>query len=126
MSHTTALKAVQMLDKEILLHVAEQLKLEYIGDKKHPLFDGTSHEGHGFMLQGWKYPMVVNTETGNAAYDNYNGHWGNQVELDKLCQAYAAESNRRQAALQGYFVQSEYLDPETQDLIQTFETMHTA
>lgn len=122
MSHTTALKAVEMRDESILLQVAEQLKLKHLGMKEFTMYDSTKHTGHGFSLPGWREPVVINTTTGQAAYDNYGGHWGAQVELDKFCQAYAAESNRRQAAAQGYVMQEEYLS--NGDLVQTFESLH--
>jgi len=121
MSHTAALKAVEIRDAEILLQVAKEMKLEYVGHKEYTMYDGQKKVGHGFKLPGWSRELVINTEAGEASYDNYNGHWGNQLELDKLCQAYAAESNRRQAAMQGYAVQEEFL--ENGDLVQTFETM---
>lgn len=121
MSHTTALKAVEMRDESILLQVAEQLKLKHLGKKEFTMYDKTKAVGHGFELPGWSQPLVINTTTGQAAYDNFNGHWGGQVELDKLCQAYAAESNRRQAAAQGYVMQEQYLD--NGDLVQTFESL---
>lgn len=121
MSHTTALKAVEMRDESILLQVAEQLKLKALGKKEFTMFDQTKVTGHGFELPNWRQPLVINTTTGQAAYDNYGGSWGAQVELDKLCQAYAAESNRRQAAAQGYVMQEEYL--QNGDLVQTFESL---
>lgn len=122
MSHTTALKAVEMRDESILLHVAEQMKLKHLGKQEFTMFDQTKAVGHGFNLPNWSQPIVINTTTGQAAYDNYNGRWGAQVELDKLCQAYAAESNKRQAAAQGYVMQEEYL--ANGDLVQTFESLH--
>ncbi len=121
MSHTTALKSVEMRDESILLQVAEKLKLEHLDKREHTMYDQTKVTGHGFKLKGWSQPLVINTTTGQAAYDNFNGHWGGQVELDKLCQEYAAESNRRQAASQGYMIQEQYLD--NGDLVQTFESL---
>jgi hypothetical protein len=123
MSHTTALKAVEMRNEEVLLAAAKTLELQYIGNAEHTLYDRSKHVGHAFKLKGWNYPVVVNTQTGVAAYDNFNGSWGQQAELDRFVQEYAAESNRRQAAAQGYLIQEEFL--ENGDLVQTFESAHT-
>ncbi len=121
MSHTTALKAVEMRNVDILLAAAKKLDIQHLGHKEYTLYDGSKHTGHGFQLSGYKYPVIVNTETGIAACDTFNGSWGRQEEMDKFVQEYAAESNRRQALEQGYLVQEEYL--ENGDLVQSFETM---
>lgn len=121
MSHTTALKSVQMTDKNIILKVAEKLKLKFLGEREFTMYDRTKQYGMGFQLDGWSQPLVIDTKTGNAAYDNYNGSWGAQDELDKMVQEYAAESNRQQGALAGYYLQENYLP--NGDLVQEFETI---
>ena len=123
MSHTTALKAVEMRNTDILLATAKKLNIEHLGHKEYTLYDGSKHTGHGFQLKDYKYPVVIDTETGIAACDTFGGSWGKQEELDIFVQEYAAESNRRQALEQGYLVQEEYL--ENGDLVQSFETMAT-
>src|SRR4051812_23953691 len=52
------------------------------------LFSG---EATGLLvrLPGWLYPAVVDTATGQVAYDNYGGVWGPQDQLDRFRQAYA-------------------------------------
>lgn len=50
--------------------------------------DPTEHEGLLVQLPGWKFPVIINTKTGEAKMDNYNGVWGAQVELEKFTQLY--------------------------------------
>lgn len=53
-------------------------------------------------LPGWHYPAVVDPGTGEVRFDNYNGAWGSQSELDKLLQAYAVEKSRIEARRAGH------------------------
>ena len=55
-------------------------------------------------LPRWRYPLVCQTETGQLSYDNYQGAWGEPIELDKFLQAYAIEKTRLEAHKQGYDV----------------------
>ena len=52
-------------------------------------------------LPDWDYPAVANLATGELAYDNFNGYWGDRKELDRLLQAYAVEKCRIEARKQG-------------------------
>jgi len=63
-------------------------------------------EASGLLVQlpGWQYPVVIDTATGTARFDNYNGHWGSQVELDKLLQMYAVEKIRLESRAKGFTV----------------------
>jgi hypothetical protein len=63
--------------------------------------------GIGVQLPGWQYPIVCNTETGAVDFDNFNGSWGAQKELDKFLQAYAVEKARYEAQKGGYSVWEE-------------------
>jgi hypothetical protein len=60
-------------------------------------------------LPGWQYPIVIDTATGDIKYDNFNGHWGNQSQLDKLLQAYAAEKVRAEARRAGHGITEQQL-----------------
>jgi hypothetical protein len=55
-------------------------------------------------LPGWTYPAVIDPQTGDVKYDNFEGRWGNEKELDKLLQAYAVEVCRQEARKKGYQV----------------------
>ena len=40
-------------------------------------------------LPDWAYPAVIDTTTGQVYFDNFNGAWGDQVELDRFLQGVA-------------------------------------
>ena len=63
-----------------------------------------SATGWAVNLPNWHYPVVCDTATGQIHYDNFNGHWGKQQELDKFLQAYAVEKARIEARKHGHTV----------------------
>ena len=65
------------------------------------LFSG---EASGVLVElpGWKYPVVCKTETGQLAFDNYGGHWGEQAQLDRFLQGYAIEKAKAEARRAGH------------------------
>ena len=65
------------------------------------LFSGEA-TGLIVKLPGWTYPVVVDALTGTVRYDNYEGRWGEQQELDRLLQMYAVEKCRLEARAKGY------------------------
>lgn len=109
MSHVVKCK-VEMKNQSILEKAMEHLGLKNLGVKTHELYGGQSATGLGMSLPGWNFPVVVNLENGEAAYDNYNGSWGKQVELDKLVQRYSIEAALEQAVLSGYTVDEQQLE----------------
>ena len=58
---------------------------------------------------GWNYPAVIDILTGNVQFDNYEGHWGEQKELDRFLQAYAVERTKQEARKKGYSVSEQQL-----------------
>ncbi len=54
------------------------------------------------QLPQWRYPVVFDTARGQVQFDNFNGHWGDQAQLNKLLQAYAVEKARIEARRQGH------------------------
>jgi hypothetical protein len=72
------------------------------------LFSG---EATGLIVQlpDWRYPIVCNTADGEIRYDNYNGRWGDQTELDRFTQAYAIEKVRLEARRKGHGVTEQTL-----------------
>ena len=93
---------VQMKNKSALDLAIAELGLENLGDKTHTLYNNQKAKGVGVKLPDWNYPVVINTETGEAKYDNYGGSWGKQQELDKLVQRYSVEVSKEQAVAGGY------------------------
>ena len=55
------------------------------------LFSSTA-AGWAVQLPDWRYPVVADVNTGTLAYDNYNGRWGEQKQLDRFMQGYAVEA----------------------------------
>jgi hypothetical protein len=62
----------------------------------------TTATGLQVQLPGWNYPVVCDLSTGKAHYDNYGGVWGQEQELDRFLQAYAAESAKIEARRNGH------------------------
>jgi len=61
-------------------------------------------EGLAVQLPGWDYPAVANLASGELAYDNMNGYWGDGKELDRFLQAYAVEKTKIEARRRGHSV----------------------
>jgi hypothetical protein len=61
------------------------------------------------QLPRWNYPVVIDTDAGTVRFDNFNGHWGEQAQLDRLLQIYAVEKARAQAQRQGHRVSEQTL-----------------
>jgi hypothetical protein len=80
-----------------------------------PAVQGTAHlysgEATGLIVQlpGWQYPAVVDVLTGLVRYDNFNGCWGEQAQLDRFLQAYAIEKTRLEARRKGHTVSEQAL-----------------
>ncbi len=60
--------------------------------------------GQIVRLPGWQYAIVVDTADGKIHYDNFNGAWGKQEELDRLVQRYAVEKTLIEARRKGHSV----------------------
>lgn len=108
MSHIVQIKT-EVKDAAAVEAACRRLGLESPKAGHHVLFAGQSADGLAVKLPGWSYPAVFNVETGAAHYDNYNGHWGEQKELDKFLQAYAVEKAIYEAQKGGYSIFEETL-----------------
>ena len=60
-------------------------------------------------LRDWTYPTVIDTTTGQVHYDNYDGAWGDQAELDRFLQIYAVEKARIEARKKGHQITEQAL-----------------
>lgn len=78
-----------------------QLPLPVYGTAK--LFS-TSKTGWAVRLPQWNYPIVCDVNTGKVEFDNFEGRWGNPIELNKFLQAYAVERTKLEARRNGYAV----------------------
>jgi hypothetical protein len=73
------------------------------------LFSGQA-TGLLVQLPGWQYPAVVDVLTGLVRFDNFNGAWGAQAELDRFLQAYTVEKTRLEAKKRGHSVTEQALE----------------
>jgi hypothetical protein len=55
-------------------------------------------------------------QSGELAYDNFEGHWGDPAELDRLKQSYAVEKTKIEARKQGRYVSEQVLNDGTVQL----------
>ena len=60
--------------------------------------------GQIVRLPGWTYPVVFDTATGQIQYDNFAGNWGDECQLHKLLQRFAAEKAMLEAHRSGHAV----------------------
>lgn len=108
MSHIVQIKT-EVRDANAVSAACKRLGLKEPVAGHHVLFAGQSADGLAVQLPGWSYVAVFDVNTGAAHYDNYNGHWGEQKELDKFLQAYAIEKAIYEAQKGGYSVYEEAL-----------------
>lgn len=120
MSHTVQVKSTVLTNRDVLDRARTRLGLPSLTEGKHKLFGGSSIEGLALSLPGWNYPVVIDA-AGKAHYDNYNGAWGQEIELDKLIQAYTVEQAAEQCRNSGYSVEETV---EADGLIQLTATQY--
>lgn len=102
MSHIVTIKT-KVTDAAALDDACRRLGLEAPVQGTAKLFSSKA-TGLIVKLPGWTFPAVVDTASGEVKYDNYNGAWGKQDELDKLLQAYAIERAKSEARRVGHSV----------------------
>lgn len=102
MSHTVTIKT-EIRDAAAVRAACDRLRLPAPVQGKHQIYE-TEVEGLAVKLPDWYYPVVADLATGQVKFDNYRGSWGDQKELDRLLQAYAAEKVKIEARRKGHFV----------------------
>ena len=100
MSHVVEIKT-EVKDAAAAQSACQRLKLEQPTHGTARMFSGEA-TGLIVKLPDWRYPVVFNTGTGKAQFDNYNGRWGDQKQLDHLLQIYAVEATKIQARRKGH------------------------
>jgi len=88
--HATAIRAA-----------CRRLDLDQPEEGTFKLFSGEA-TGVAVKLPDWRYPLVCNTDSGQVKYDNFEGRWGDQKELDRFMQAYAVEQATLVARRRGH------------------------
>jgi hypothetical protein len=107
MSHIVTLN-VQVKDAAAVRAACQRLNLPAPVQGKTKLFSGEV-EGLAVQLPDWVYPVVFDTATAQAKYDNFSGRWGEQVHLDRFLQMYAVEKTRIEARRRGHSVTEQTL-----------------
>lgn len=100
MSHIVTIET-QVRDPASVRAACERLNLPSPEHKTVTLFSGAA-TGLAVQLPGWHYPVVCDTTSGQVRFDNYEGRWGEQSELDRFLQAYAIEKARIEARRNGH------------------------
>jgi len=102
MSHVVTIRT-EIRDPAALAAACRRLSLAEPVHGKAKLFTSEA-EGLIVNLPGWQYPVVVDTAEHQIRYDNYEGKWGEQKQLDRLLQAYAVEKSKLEARRGGHTV----------------------
>jgi hypothetical protein len=100
LSHIVQIET-QIKDEQAVRAACTRLQIPTPEHKTVRLFNATA-TGLCVQLPGWQYPVVANLQTGQVQYDNYGGHWGEQVHLNKFLQAYAVEKAKIEARKKGH------------------------
>lgn len=108
MSHIVQIQT-QVRDPDGIRAACDRLKLAPPVFGKTELFS-ESMTGWAVRLPEWKYPIVCDVNTGQINFDNFDGRWGDQRELDRFVQNYAVEKTRIEARQQGHTVTEQQLD----------------
>lgn len=108
MSHIVEIKT-EIRDEQAIRAACVRLQLAAPEHRTVRLFNATA-TGLCVQLPGWNYPVVCNLTTGQLQFDNYNGAWGRQEELNKFLQAYAVEKARIEARKKGHRVSESKLE----------------
>jgi hypothetical protein len=103
MSHVVTIKT-QLRDPTAIAAACRRLNLPEPVRGTAQMYAGQTAEGLLVQLPGWKYPIAIDTQTGELRGDNFSGAWGDQSQLDKFLQMYACEKARQEARLRGCIV----------------------
>jgi hypothetical protein len=108
MSHIVSIKS-QLKDAAALAAACRRLKLAEPVRETVQLFSGQA-TGLAVRLPNWQYPVVVDIEAGVVQLDNYDGHWGDIREYERLIQMYAVEKTKIEARRHGRTVSETALE----------------
>lgn len=101
-SHIVTIQT-EIRDSDAIRSACHRLELPdpTLGDAR--LFSGTK-TGWIVNLPEWRYPIVCDVSSGRIDFDNFNGRWGDQKELNRFVQRYAAEKTLIEARKKGHTV----------------------
>ena len=121
MSHIVSIKT-EVRDLESIRRATRRLQLPEPTFGEVRLFS-ESKTGWAIQLRDWRYPVVADLKSGRLDYDNFQGRWGRQQELDQFLQRYATEKATLEARRRGHTVSEQLLpDGSIKLTIQVGET----
>ena len=107
MSHIVEIKT-EVRDPHALRAACRRLRLAEPAHGTTKLYSGEAI-GWSVRLPDWRYPVVFDTMSGQARFDNFNGYWGEQQHLDRFMQAYAVEKAKLESRKKGHTVSEQAL-----------------
>ena len=107
MSHIVSIKT-EVRDAAAIRAACERLGLRAPVEGTVELFSGAA-KGIAVQLPDWVYPVVWDTANGELKYDNFEGRWGDQRQLDHFIQMYAVEKAKIEARKVGHTVTEQQL-----------------
>ena len=116
MSHIVEVQT-EIRDLIAIRAACHRLQLPTPIEGEHKLFDSVV-AGWGVQLSRWRYPVVCQTETGKVQFDNYQGRWGDPIELDRFKQGYAVEKTKLEAYQQGHNVTERSCEDGSVELLE--------
>ncbi len=107
MSHVVVIQT-KVRDPAAIAAACQRLGLTTPAQGTARLYSG---EATGLLVQlpGWQYPVVIDTASGEVRYDNFEGRWGTQEQLERFLQMYAVEKTKLEARKKGYQVSEQAL-----------------
>ncbi|QDT86347.1 DUF1257 domain-containing protein [Gimesia chilikensis] len=108
MSHIVQIQT-ELRDPAAIRTACQRLQLPPPVQGEFQLFNSTA-AGWAVQLRNWRYPVVCNVKTAQLAYDNFEGRWGDRLELDHFLQGYAVEKAKLEARKQGHAVREQPLE----------------
>ena len=100
MSHIVTIKT-EVRDAAAVRAACRRLSLAEPTHGTVKLFGGEA-TGLAVQLTDWKYPVVCDAASGQLKFDNFEGRWGDQEELDRFMQSYAVEKAKLEARRRGH------------------------
>lgn len=114
MSHIVSIRT-EIRDHFAVAAACSRLQWPSPEQGRHRLFSSTV-EGLAVKAPRWQYPIVCDLASGQLSYDNFEGRWGDPVELDRFKQSYAVEKTKIEARKQGRYVSKQTLADGTVQL----------
>ena len=107
MSHIVQIQT-EVRDPAAIFAACQRLGLAEPKYGEAKLFSG-SKTGWQVRLPEWRYPVVIDVNTGSLDFDNFEGRWGERKELSNFLQKYAVEKARIEAHKKGHSVTEQEL-----------------